>query len=273
MNRHSMITTAALVALLLLAPAAGSAQEPAPRYRVELIVFRHLDGHVAPAEMDQLHGFERAFDPLHDELPDELVALPELTPAVQAVWDRLARSAGYRPLAWAAWEQDSLAFSPPIRVHGEDRLRDGETPVEGLEPARCSDVIEAGADPAPLVDGQELPPCEPGSGPRVHYVLDGQAQLRRSRFLHLDVHVVHRQPAGTALPQGEIDPATGAARLLEAEPLDANPPRWRVIELRQSRQVRPDEYHYFDGPVYGAIARVSEVEPEPEAISEPGPDA
>ncbi|MDX1381944.1 MAG: hypothetical protein R3233_12525, partial [Xanthomonadales bacterium] len=83
--------------LSLLTPGAGFAQQDSARYRVDLIVFRHLEGQVQPAEVEQLQAFARAFDPATDEPPEELRPLPELSEPVQAVWDRLARSAGYRP--------------------------------------------------------------------------------------------------------------------------------------------------------------------------------
>ena len=244
-----------------VAPATGNAQPEATHYRVDLIVFRHLDAQVQPAEVTDLHTFPRAIDPVNDEPPEELRPLQELSPPVQAVWDRLARSAGYRPLAWAAWEQDAIEFSPPVRIHGEEPLADAQGPVQRHAVTPCLESGDERAETAPGLDGEEPPPCTPFNAPDVHYVLDGQAQLRRSRFLHLDVHVVHREPGGQALPRGEIDLETGAARLVDEPPDTTVPSSWRVIELRQSRQVRAGEFHYFDGPVFGAIARITEVEP------------
>jgi hypothetical protein len=89
--------------------------------------------------------------------------------------------------------------------------------------------------------------------------LDGSEQLRRSRFLHIDVDLEYRSEAI------EIEPGTPAGPELvttaRPDPVAGAPPEpYRVHHLRQSRQVKSNEIHYFDSAYLGALVRVTPIE-------------
>ncbi|MCW8926514.1 MAG: peptidoglycan binding protein CsiV, partial [Xanthomonadales bacterium] len=136
-------------------------------YRVEVIVFRNLAVTAEAAEVEKLRSFsiypalevpvlpppnlvmatemtdtvtqqpgdagetaqpgEVSAEPRRFDLPDDLRVIREKSPAVDDAWRRLRGSADYRPLLFAAWEQNRTDYYPPMRIHDqqilESRLR------------------------------------------------------------------------------------------------------------------------------------------------------
>ena len=100
--------------------------------------------------------------------------------------------------------------------------------------------------------------------PTRYYRLDGTARLRVSRFLHLDLDIEFREPAAAGTPQPVAISATSAAT--GPDPGTPTATAYQVYTIRQSRQVKIQDLHYFDGPVIAVLALVSRVEPLPEAV-------
>lgn len=212
-----------------------------------------------------------------DELPPDpaslVLHLPEPGPEMQEAWRRLRLSGPFRPLRHLAWEQSGDGPFPVLRLHDDDVVLT-EDPWAAL---RDQAADEAGAivfaDPAGLADAaganaEELPE------PRVHYRLDGTAELRRSRFLHLHLDFEWREPVfapqamsgptGTAEIPGSV-PAPGKIRsaglpdqaiVAAAEPA---PSAYLVHRLQQNRQIKTGRLIYFDSPVLGVLALVTDV--------------
>jgi Peptidoglycan-binding protein, CsiV len=227
-------------------------------YRVEVIIFRNLAVAVDSAKVDELRSFSQ-FPALEESnLPDDLVVIAQKSTRMDAVWQRLKNSRGYRPLVFAAWEQNRTDYYPPMRIHDEMPLG------EPLRPATYFLIADpAGEDP-------------PGANLSSFYRLDGTLQLRRSRFLHLSLDFEYR---------GEIwQPATQSALLLANDPASptgnsnnisinknnniiksANISKsygYNLYSLQQSRQIRTGRMQYFDTPYFGALVLVSAIDAE-----------
>lgn len=220
--------TIPLLTLALLACVASSAASAEARYRVEVLVFRHVDANATAEPVDALRDFHHAYR-LDEQQPPE-VPLPA-TNAGQTfanLWARLQRLQAYEPLAMAAWEQSQVDFHPPVRIHDEEII------AERLRlPGEVFWLDLAG---------------RPLFADYVHtlYRLDGSAQLRRSRFLHIDLDLEYRVDD----PQAGMDGRSPAAAA--AEP-------YRIHHLRQSRLVKTGEVHYFDTAWLGALVRVTPI--------------
>lgn len=287
------ITYFILFSTLLLGSQAAHGQEQ--RYRVELLVLRHLEGYSANEPSTALSDFSAAMDllapPAEDsqvdpgDLPgaqpgdqagvqsadqsgNQSVAQPEngLQPPVafqetpgevmQQAWRRLRSANGLRPELYFSWEQAASAGSPDVRVHDQMLLLE-QDPGAGLQDASLQQ--QEGAAEAGTEVGVDLP-----AEPTRYYRLDGIARLRVSRFLHLDLDIEYREPA---VASGQQSPALSAPSD-PAPSSPGNPPAtaYQVYTVRQSRQVQIQDLHYFDGPVISVLALVSRVEPLPEAI-------
>ncbi|WP_191621186.1 CsiV family protein [Marinihelvus fidelis] len=221
-------------------------------YRVELLVFRHGGGVTEPFDIDRLRGFNEAWPLVIDDTGQAPSGAPRgiVTEGTFAnLQRRLERLGDYMPLAVYSWEQPAIEYQPPVRIHDDDVIMDTlYFPAE----AATIDLTSA----APFQD--HLAPL---------YRLDGMAQLRRSRFLHLELDIEWRQdaPVETNLPapgDSPAEPAEDAGIDAEADTealADEGPAPdpFKVHRLRQSRQVVTDTLIYFDSDVLGALARVT----------------
>jgi hypothetical protein len=204
---------------------------------------------------------------LEAEALNAVVHVEEMGPEMQDAWRRLRLSGPFRPLQYLAWEQGSNPPFPTLRVHdseavliedpwAEQRLlqESTEMPLPGsAEPAIGSDV-GAFEVPAPGADGDEqtLP------DPIVYYRLDGTAKLTRSRFLHLAFAIEWREPEFAPAQAVATTPPT-ALNTADEAPVGQVPARFLVHRLEQSRPIRSGRMEYFDGPVLGVLAWVSDV--------------
>ena len=282
-------------------------------YQVEVIVFRNLAVAAEPAPVDELRSFSRfpsllepvlevplevglmeaVTDPqqgdpepmeesepimLRADLPDDLVAVDEKSPALDDAWRRLRGSRDYRPLLYAGWRQNRVDYYPPVRVHDLEVI---DTRLQ--IPANISFATPAVADPAladPAVTGltaEDPIVVEPtdidpmavdpvASDPtaanlmaayRVNfYRLDGSVQLRRSRFLHLYLDIEYRETGPWTGP----DPMTPDG-IIDVQPDEASSP-YTVFALQQNRQVRTGRMQYFDTPQFGVLVLVTAIAPE-----------
>jgi hypothetical protein len=237
-----------------------SAMAESGSYRVEVIVFRNLAEQVTPGETDFVRSFSR-FPALEDrELPDDFSVVDEKSGAMDRAWRRLRSSGSYRPLLYAAWKQERIEYYPPIHIHNDQVIGSRLHPqaqATGQSPGpREADTaaVPARAPAHEPPTGEPSPALEAGANEAVAaaapepvydnlYQLDGTVQLRRSRFLHLDLDLEYRLQADE-LPEPEQGNFNGATR---------------IYHFNQSRQVNTGEMQYFDSPYFGALVLVTAV--------------
>jgi hypothetical protein len=230
-----------LVPLLLSLPATLYAESGA--YRIEVLVFNHLEGAAEPLEIEALRSFRDAF-PLDGALlkgnAGDPAPLGVMSDMMEDAWRRLRLGAAYRPLLFVVWEQSRIDFHPPVRVHGEDVIARRLLFPGGMA----------------WVDLRSEDMFAPYRAP--YFRLDGTVQMRRSRFLHLDLDLEYRDalvPAGTPLPASAAEAEMLAAT---SAPVAEPPPGPALVHaLHQTRQVRTGELQYFDTPYLGVLARVT----------------
>jgi nitrate reductase NapE component len=236
MNTRKFIS--ALICTLCCWPLAAVAESGA--YRVEVLVFSHVDSSAQPLELQDLRAFT-AFPELGERLePEAPVKLDVMSSAMDDIWRRLRQSASFRPLLFAAWEQSRVDYHPPLHLHDEEVI------AEHLYfPYQVAFLDLMSTD----VFGGYLAP---------YYRLDGTVQLVRSRFLHLNIDLEYRQEL---LPRPQPVPESREAALQAQDEamavLESTPGPALVHALRQSRQVRIGEMQYFDSPYLGVLARVT----------------
>lgn len=136
----------------------GSVQAQDDRYRVEIIVLKHLNHKEAPEERAWLKDYSEALDfltpepapqegeegedsaeeatetdvveltdselPAEEPAPDPnaVIHIEEMSPAMQDAWRRLRLSGPFRPLQFLAWEQGRDDPFPRLRVHDLDAV-------------------------------------------------------------------------------------------------------------------------------------------------------
>lgn len=235
-GQATMKTLCSLLATALSLGGSVVVADAGDRYLVEVLLFRHVDGDATAEPLSELRDFDHLFA-LGEATPPEIPQpTAETGQTFQNLWARLRRVSGYEPLAMASWTQSQIDYQPPVRLH------DAEVIAEELRlpgPVFWTDL--AGG---PLL------------GEYIHsmYRLDGSVQLRRSRFLHIDLDLEYRvdEPAQPVSVFGEA----GIVNVVEQSG-DVPAPPFRVHRLRQSRQVKSNEIHYFDTAYLGALVRVT----------------
>lgn len=284
--------------LLILAGLQSAAAQDRSRYRVEIIVLNHLQHDVQPDEVTRLQDYSAALDFLApaagdgDEAGDEAVGqggdenrgagqesgpaevdgelaadsepaidpepavehLPDMGPEMKEAWRRLRLSGPFRPLQFLAWEQRGDAPFPVLRlhdfevVHSEDpwsELRD--MPGSVAAPPLSAETEAAGESGVEGAAVGALPP------PVHFYRLDGSVSLSRGRFLRLALSLELREPVSAeAAGRAATPPVFGAAAPVAS-------PAFRVHRLEQTRSVRTGRMEYFDGPVLGVLAWITNV--------------
>lgn len=219
-------------------------------YQVEVLVFRHRGSQAEPREVDQVRGFHELFDLDDPHLPEAPLRTEGARDSLNDLWRRLERRGEWEPLAAQAWVQTQVDYHPRVRLH------DDEVIAEELH--FPSEVV--------YVDLRVPEPFAPFVAPM--YRLDGWVQLRRSRFLHVAMDLEYRvdDPAWARAFPTPLAPAPAGSfsALSEASVLEDEPPEpFRIHRLRQSRQIEPGEWHYFDAAFLGALVRVRPVAAPP----------
>lgn len=225
-----------LLLFLLLISSAAVAESGA--YRVEIIVFRNLAETADPVKTEVLRSFSGFPDLADADLPDDLETNEQLSAYMERVWRRLRASNGYRPLIFAAWEQNRTDYYPPMRIHN-DVVVD-----EQLRPPTNIMIADLTAED-PLAAYLSS-----------FYQLDGTVQLRRSRFLHLYVDLEQRE-----INQA-FEPGSPATFFSSKDPAQSVDMAYETHSLRQNRQVRSGQLQYFDTPYFGALILVTTISGE-----------
>jgi hypothetical protein len=233
-------------------------------YRIEVLVFRYTDSETLGLRREQISDFPNAwrlFEPRTVLIPEDPAPLGVVSDQMRSAWNRLERTTDIEPLFIQTWEQSRIDYHPPVRVH-DDQVLATRIHIPGH---------------LAYVDLQEADLFRPYR--QSWYRLDGTVQLRRTRFLHLDLDLEFRtELLPPAEPEQDVavtseDPVPEIDRtlpLLEApywnppvpltEPIDVPPvpvPGALLHRLKESRQIRSGELLYFDTPYLGVLARVT----------------
>lgn len=222
-----------VILFLLLMSSAVSAESGA--YRVEIIVFQNLAVTADGIKVDEFRSFSPFPALLEADLPDDLKAIDQKSMRMDGIWQRLKSSKGYRPLLFAAWEQNRTDYYPPIRIHDEVPVDEQLRP-----PTRMMTTYLAAEDPL-------------AADLNYFYRLDGTVQLRRSRFLHLYLDLEYRQKNEQAGTDAQ------ATFFSIKDPALSKSVAYNVFPLQQSRQVRTGEFQYFDTPYFGVLILITAV--------------
>lgn len=289
-----MIYKILLILFLILLDGLGPVFAQETRYRVEILVLRHLEQNVEPFERLELPDFSMATDfltpvaedaeekdespeaadtmeqPLADAAedatleiadlteppldPNRLIHIEEMSSVMQETWRRLRLSGPFRPEQYLSWEQGNQEPFPSLRMH--------DLTVVMIDDPWAESRPQAGDTATVFADAGGLDAAANGGmegpalpDPVIYYRLDGTVTLRRSRFLHLDLDLQFREPVWTQ----DIPVAPGGGNT-EKQPVQ--PSSFRVYALKQSRQVRTGRMEYFDGPFLGVLARITQIEGE-----------
>lgn len=223
--------------LLLLLSSTTLAESGA--YRVEVIVFLNLKSDAEITAIQELRSFSQYPDLEKTRLPDDLIVLEQRTAYMDDVWRRLRSSNDYRPLVYAAWEQNRTDYYPPMRIHDQN-------------------VIDTQLRPPTHIMVADLAATDPLAAYRnTFYQLDGSVQLKRSRFLHLLLDLEYRVEK-TAMP-AESDYFTDNNIQTEIETGTDRDIVDGVFTLKQNRQIRSGQVQYFDTPFWGVLVFVSAI--------------
>jgi hypothetical protein len=204
-------------------------------YRIEVLVFNHLDSVANPLEIEEIRSFNEFPAPGEPLVAEAPVKLTVVSDVMQSVMRRLRLSANYHPIVFLSWEQTRIDYHPPVRVH------DGEVIASQLHFPQDIAFIDL-RDPDPFA-GYEIS----------YHRLDGTIQLQRTRFLHVNLDLEFRQ---ALLPQAPDDELFDANDTIESV-LATNPGPAMVHTLMQSRQIRTGQMQYFDTPFLGVLVRVT----------------
>ncbi len=261
-------------------------------YRVEVIIFRHLQTTAKPAEIGELRKFSQ-FPALEKDQPFDLwppgptpgfstnpaadvtSELPE-TRIETPVEDSIDGPADNSPGNTVSDLPDDLLPITELSRRMRDvwtRLRSSrdfqpivfgaweQNRTDYYPPVRIHDqqVIDVQLRPPTQIMVADLVDRDPLAAYRSYfYRLDGSVQLRRSRFLHLYLDLVYRNEMtepGAEEPGAE--PVSPDAGDTESAIKDVTGPT--VFELQENRQIRTGQMQYFDTPSLGALVWVTAI--------------
>jgi hypothetical protein len=190
------------LAFLFFLTMAPLTQAESGAYRVEVLIFRYTNSSQQPREVDDLRRFAEAW-PLFETraviYPEDPAPLGVTSDRMRTIWRRLDNSADFEPLYLQTWEQSRIDYQPPIRIHDDEVL------LQRVELPRKWVEID-------LTEPDMFAPYRAS-----YYRLDGTAQLRRSRFLHLEFDLEYRVDL---LPPETEQPTPGALIPEPGEPVE-----------------------------------------------------
>jgi hypothetical protein len=114
-------------------------------------------------------------------------------------------------------------------------------------------------DPEPL-DPEADEAADALPDPIAYYRLDGTVRLIRTRFLHLSMAIEWREPLFEEIPSPLLATTPTTLPMAGDEPpVMPVPSAFLVHRLEQSRPVRTGRMEYFDGPVLGLLAWITDI--------------
>jgi hypothetical protein len=195
--------------LLTTAAATGAADTEAPPwYDVEVLVFKN---NTPPGAADEVW-------PVDPGYPD-LARATELVPPP-----------GLNPLPGDTQPFQQLGDTSLTLTAAAARLTSSRDYAPLLHLAWRQPVTAQTDTPAVHVSSEATAGVAPA--------LDGAIRVSRSRFLHIDVDLLYREPG-----------AAGAGTTAE------------LFRLQQTRRINSGEVHYFDHPVFGVLVKLTPYEP------------
>ncbi|MFL1453272.1 CsiV family protein [Marinobacter sp. GN3S48] len=212
-------------ALLALAPLLATAQEGREHlYRAEIVIVERIvdpgnvEERMASRMPEPATNVSKQVKVIREDgsVGTTLRLAPDSDLRLQSVAQRLENSGRYRVLMTAGWYQ---SFPPDY---------DGE--------------------PMQIAVGDWLA----GAG---HREVEGQITIDRQRYLHVDVHLNHWQPAANAVypvqasAEGDAQQAAGSVRPAEL-----------LTWIRETRRMRSEEVHFLDSPTIGVLVFFRPVE-------------
>lgn len=267
------------------------------RYRVEVLVLKHLESVDQAKEVQRIKDYSTALDFLTPAVEEEEKTLPDGCEPLPKE-DETAVAGENLEAETALEEETEEALDPNAVVHVEEmgaemqdawrrlRLSGPFRPIQYLaweqgndapfpslrlhdlelvfEDDPYSDLREANEELGAVYgDGMDVAPdCDgPLPEPTQYYALDGTVSLVRTRFLHLKLDLQLRE----SLFETETLPGQAAAYALppgtggEGEPEPSQATGFLVHEFEQNRQVRSARMEYFDGPVVGVLAWITTI--------------
>ncbi len=285
-----------ITALLLglLVSGALSAQEPEERwYQVELILFLNQTGGLASREdWSRDPGIPDTQDTVNLEPVPEAAAglipfqsLPPEELELTETFDKLKRSAHYKPLLHIGWRQpfaENQEEFIPLRINAPlQPQQDALVPSNTAGEPRTPD--SATADKPPVAGTQPIWSVEQVVEPKPVEGIEGTVRLRVARYLHFDVDLVYRKeqpllPETPSTPEGAtlneanssatLDPTPGSPGLpffggLMADFSGLPATYFQGYRLTEQRRLRREEIHYFDHPKFGLLVKATAYEPPP----------
>lgn len=256
---------------LLLLVASSSVLAESGAYRVEVIVFRNLSATDQFTEEVELRNFSQYPDlensgpagnltaptagqlsagladvlpkNMPGDLPDDLIVVTQKSSQMDNAWRRLRSSKSYRPLVYAAWEQNRVDYYPPMRIHNQQAIA-----TRLVSPTRIMVADLTAADPLAAYRS-------------TFYQLDGSLQLRRSRFLHVYMDLEIRKEQFQDDTETATSPGYGVAADTTGSANESV--GFGVYALKQNRQVTTGRMAYFDTPYFGALVYVTSIKASP----------
>ncbi len=235
-----MKKSAALLLLMIALLPLGASAESDRWYEVEVIVFLHnsaatQDGEVwprLPGEPDTSNARNLGAPMGRDGKARPFQRLTENEMRMNEDYERLRRSAQYRPLLHTGWRQPGYPANRAVEVH----LNAGSV-----------EVAEAQSQAASFGDQGNSPAVVSREKPR----LDGTIKVVLSRYLHVTTDLIYRD-----------DPAPLPAAAPGADTAVAAPlPRQGITyRLQQERRMRSSEIHYIDHPRFGVVVLITPYE-------------
>ena len=150
---------------------------------------------------------------------------------LQGVYSILKRSPDYRPLQHISWQQPALKGRAARAVH--------------------LSLYRQLTSPAPLERSQ----IQKAEGPQAmgEAIFDGFIRIRSSRLLHMEVDINY-------FPEMPEKNKNDTQVLDDTGPTAARAVAY--VRLKESRQIRLGDIHYFDHPLFGVIVQVSRLQSE-----------
>jgi hypothetical protein len=273
---------------------AGTGLAQDSRYRIELLVLRHLEHSQEPQELKQLADYSPATDfltpppeeeeneeeaepetieeaeelPAVEEIidvevepdPNALIHIEEMSDVMREAWRRLRLSGPFRPEQYLSWEQGSEAPFPSLRVHDLEVIM-VDDPYADLRRElmeQALEEVEGEQQPAVFADAAGLDALNETEEPGLP---DPTLFYRLDGAVTLIrtrfLHLELDLQLREAIWDEEI-PAVPESDAPEFE--QRVPSAFLVQGLQQSRQVKTGRMEYFDGPVLGVLAFIISVQ-------------
>lgn len=240
------------ITLLVLAYGNAGAAEKVPLYQVEVLVFTTgaLKGWTEeywpwPEELKATNAQDEASETVNAPLQSiPPVSKPfEMSGAGAALLDDLLARRYPSNAPW--WMRQVRTVSPAHRLLQDARKR--------LSPSKGYRIVAHYSWTQPAIDKSQARPFEIIGSTPYGDTLDGLVRFYKNRYGHIELSLDMER----RIPQ-KIREAFARHEGLEPDEL---PETW-TFHLSETRKVKSNEWHYFDHPLFGALAVIRRVSTE-----------